>query len=264
MKDYYAILGVSPSSSTETIRKAYRKKAKEAHPDSSGKSETDYFLAVKEAWEILSSKSSRELYDISWKASKAQQTSSWDYRTFLHQRKDNPENLARLICFDLLHDREDEAVDLHSSALESGFFSLKDHLDREDFMDYAFLLAEAYQERGAVVKAFRLFRGLADLEEEHPYFKHFYIEVLQKMESIVRRSLPDDKDNRLRMAFINNLLTLSYPAKEEARLRKLLSELLSAAGRNKEAFAELNKAYRLCPNLPGLSETIKILGEMGF
>ena len=265
MKDYYAILGIRQDSGDDAIKKAYRAKAKEVHPDLTGEEGTARFLALKEAYEVLSSPATRESYDLTLRASKRSETvSNWDYRDFLHGRKDDPKSLARLICYDLLHDRDAEAVDLYDEAQMGGFFSLRRYLEREDFMDYAFLLAEAYLEREATVKAYRLLRGIAELEEEDPYFKHFYVEVLEKMASIVKQSLPDDTDNRLRMAFLTDLVKLSYKPREEARLRKLLSELLTAAGNHEAAAQEVYKAYALSPNLPGLRETVNVLRAMGF
>jgi curved DNA-binding protein CbpA len=220
---------------------------------------------LKEAYEVLFSKTTREAYDQTWRATrKTGKTSDWDYRDFLHGRKDDPESLARLICYDLLHDRDDEAVELYDEAQSGGFFSLRRYLEREDFMDYAFLLAEAYLEQDAVVKAYRLLRGIAELEEEDPYFKHFYVEVLERMAAIVRQSLPEDEDNRLRMAFITDLVKLSYHPREEARLRKLLSELLTAAGRHEAAAEEVFRAYALAPKIPGLEETVKTLRDLGL
>ena len=265
MKDYYAILGISPESGSETVKKAFRAKAKEVHPDTSGDEGTARFLALKEAYEVLSSPETRENYDLTYKATRRGGTvTDWDYRDFLHGRKDDPKSLARLICYDLLHDLDGEAVDLYDEAQVGGFFSLRRYLDREDFMDYAFLLAEAYQEREALVKAYRLLRGIAELEEEDPYFKHFYVEVLEKMAQIVRNQLPEDPDNRLRIAFLSDLVKLTYPPREEARLRKLLSELLTANGRYEAAAREVFRAFDLSPNLPGLRETVKVLREMGY
>ncbi|RKX85429.1 MAG: hypothetical protein DRP70_11705 [Spirochaetes bacterium] len=265
LKDYYTILGLKPESGRTEIRRAYRGKAKEVHPDLSGDEGTARFLALKEAYEVLSSKTTREAYDQTWRASRKRGTvTDWDYRDLLSGKKDDPESLARLICYDLLHDLDAEAVELYDEAQTGGFFSLRRYLDREDFMDYAFMLAEAYLEQEALVKAYRLFRGIAELEEEDPYFKHFYVEVLDRMAAIVRHSLPNDQDNRLRMAFLSDLVKLSYHPREEARLRKLLSELLAAEGRDEDAAREIFRAYDLAPKLPGLEETVKTLKNLGM
>lgn len=265
MKDYYRILGLKPGCSRNEVRRSYRAKAKEAHPDLSGEESTSRFLILKEAYEVLSGKATREAYDLTWHASRKKgKVTDWDYRDFLHGRKDDPESLAKLICYDLLHDLDDEALELYDEAQGGGVFSLRRYLDREDFMDYAFMLAEAYLEQDALVKAYRLFRGIAELEEEDPYFKHFYVEVLDRMAAIVRHSLPEDPDNRLRMAFITDLLKLSYHPREEARLRKLLSELLSADGRDEDAAREIFRAYELAPKLPGLETTVKTLRNLGL
>ena len=268
MKDYYRILGLKSSCSAKEIKKAYRIKAKEYHPDLTGEEETAHFLSLKEAYEVLSSKKTRRSYDETYRAAKYAEESGeapeWSYRDFLKENRDDPENLAKLICYDLLHDMDQEAVKLYDEVSGGGFFSLRRYLSREDFMDYAFLLAEAYLNENAVVKAYRLLRGIAELEEEDPYFKHFYVEVLEKLFSIVKHPLPEDPDNKLRMAFISDLLNLSYSSKEEARLRKLLSELLSASGNYQAAAEEIFKAYRLSPAIPGLKETVETLKKMGF
>ncbi len=265
MKDYYAILGLSPTCKKAEIRKAYRKQAKNFHPDRIGDEGTRKFLSLKEAYEILISSTARASYDAARKsAAQFEKNSGWNYRDALLQNKDDPVSQAKLICFDLLHDREEDAVNLHDRVRAHGFFSLRAHLSKEDFMDYGFLLAEAYIRCNAVVKAFRLLWNLADLEEENPYFRHFYVEILNHLAAIVRHPLPDDADNKLRMIFINKLLRLSYPAREEAYLRKLLSEILSTLERYAEAAREVFRAYELAPNLAGLRETVNALKGMGY
>lgn len=265
MKDYYNILGLCPNCSKAEIHRSYRLKAKEVHPDLCNNDQTAKFLALKEAYEVLSNQITRDAYNQSRRSS--QKTSSkwdWDYRSFLNARKDNPESLARLICFDLLHDEGTQAVKLFEEAQSSGCFSLLQHIGREDFMDYAFLLAEVYLEQNSFVKAYRLLRGIAQLEEERPYFRHFFVEVLERMSSIVKHQLPGDQDNHLRITFLNDMIHLSYPPKEAARLRKLLSELLLSIGRYQEAAKKLFEAHELSPRLPGLEEAIANLEELGY
>lgn len=60
-RDHYATLGVAKDADTETIKQAYRKKAKEAHPDTGGGHEE--FLELQLAWHTLGDQESREHYD---------------------------------------------------------------------------------------------------------------------------------------------------------------------------------------------------------
>ena len=61
-KNYYAILGVLPSATSEDIRGAYRKRAKELHPDHFGENSRP-FLEVQEAYNVLGDPGHRRNYD---------------------------------------------------------------------------------------------------------------------------------------------------------------------------------------------------------
>lgn len=64
-KDYYAMLGVTKDSDAAAIKKAYRKLAREFHPDTSkgDKKDESRFKEISEAYEILSDPKSRVEYD---------------------------------------------------------------------------------------------------------------------------------------------------------------------------------------------------------
>lgn len=65
MKDLYKILGVSEGADEATIKKAYRKLAKENHPDATGgdKKKTERFKEITEAYDVLSNKEKRAAYN---------------------------------------------------------------------------------------------------------------------------------------------------------------------------------------------------------
>lgn len=79
--DYYNVLGVSPTASNADIKTAYRKLAKENHPDRGGDSEK--FKQINEAYDTLKDSTKRAAYD-------HVQTRSQSNR-FYNQSQDNAE-----------------------------------------------------------------------------------------------------------------------------------------------------------------------------
>jgi DnaJ-class molecular chaperone len=65
MKDLYAILGVPETADADIIKKAYRKLAKQNHPDATGgdKKKTERFKEVGDAYAVLSDVKKRQEYD---------------------------------------------------------------------------------------------------------------------------------------------------------------------------------------------------------
>lgn len=65
MKDLYAILGVPENADADTIKKAYRKLAKQNHPDVTGgdKKKTERFKEIGDAYAVLSDAKKRQEYD---------------------------------------------------------------------------------------------------------------------------------------------------------------------------------------------------------
>ena len=71
MKDHYDVIGIGPDASEAEIRKAFRKSAKEAHPDLFPQDTFDLrrkrkkrFVQLIQAYEVLSDKERRRQYDL--------------------------------------------------------------------------------------------------------------------------------------------------------------------------------------------------------
>ena len=78
MKDYYAILGLSPDASLEAIKRAYRVRAREAHPDrfshkgdAAEDAATALMADLNEAYGVLSDPEQKQEYDLQLRAYRA-------------------------------------------------------------------------------------------------------------------------------------------------------------------------------------------------
>lgn len=63
-RDYYEVLGVAREATSDDIKKAFRRKAKECHPDTNPTPEADaMFKELGEAYDVLSDANKRQVYD---------------------------------------------------------------------------------------------------------------------------------------------------------------------------------------------------------
>jgi curved DNA-binding protein CbpA len=69
IRDYYSILGLRPDSSSEAIKKVYRKLAMQYHPDrNGGNPESEERLKeINEAYQILGDEEKRRRYDLRYR-----------------------------------------------------------------------------------------------------------------------------------------------------------------------------------------------------
>lgn len=246
MENCYKILGVHPAASAAEIKRAYRKKAKEFHPDTAdaailSKEQAEAFHRLVRAYEILSDFQRRTVFDLSWfNRHKVERSrgNSFDYRQWLLERQDS-ESRAKLIFFDLLHGREDEAVaEFIRMNTESPGFSLVDWFTREDFMDYGFILCEELVLRSCFYEASLLITRIIAMEQSYSYFRHFFPEVLVLARNLWLNQLEGTVSDELALDAWESALELNLSFKDDAAL------LVRMAG----AYFRMGDAYtaRVC------------------
>jgi curved DNA-binding protein CbpA len=259
--DYYEVLGVSPTCSREEIKKAFRKKAKELHPDVSadGGNTIGQMQLVLKAYETLGNPSRRAEYDRLHATRRRHD--DFDYRSYLKARTDDPESQSKLVFFDLLHRHEDDAVTLYDylCATEEGF-KLAENLDREDFMDCAFLLAEEYDARGEYLKSFHLLSTLVTYERERPYFKHFFTEVRERLRALTCVHMPGKVPDEHIVSCLEQLVTLDLSRKDSAYYLKKIAEFHTRHNRHKLAAICLKKGLELDRKLAGVRKLKEQIG----
>jgi len=228
MNNYYELLGVRHDASAAEIKKAFREKAKQLHPDiaGSGGEAESRMRKLLTAYETLSNGQRRYEYDRAY--SRFIKVSAFDYRSWLRERVD-PASQAKLVFFDLLHLEEDEAIALWRK--NGGInFPMEQYLGREDWMDCAFILAEELDRRGDQYEAFRLLVYIVSEERRLPYFRHFTEEIEKLVREIVRLRLRPQVDDETWVECMETLLTLGFPARDERFWMRSLAQALSALG----------------------------------
>jgi len=257
VENYYQILGLEQSASDEQIKRAFRDRAKKVHPDIAGEAGKHEMQKLLTAYETLSNQERRAEYDRAY--TRFSKHYDFDYRTFLKERKDDPESQAKLIFFDLLHLEEDEALQVWHD-LGGLDFPLDAYLDREDWMDCSFILAEEMDKRGQFYEAFILLTDIIREERRKPYFRHFMEEVDIFLKNLVRNKLIHAVDDELLVECMEELLDLGYSRKDEARWLRTMAEALVRLGLLQEARGALQGALQRDPQLPQVVQLKRRLG----
>ncbi len=263
MVNYYSALQVSPSSTIQEIREAYRRKVKEVHPDlhNGTPQSVEQMKHLIQAWEVLRDPRRREDYDRRFfGAAKQESFYTFNYPEFLREQNDS-EAHAKLIFYDLLHDNPDEALSLYDAMYASGGPELVRYLGREDFMDCAFLLAEEYTRREEYPKAVALFGAIIRFEQQKPYFRHFMAEVYDRLRDVVSQRMFFHSPRTEFSSGLREILTWELPERELAVYAKRLAEVFLEQGNRRKAAFYFHRALSYDEKVGG---TKKLREELGF
>jgi curved DNA-binding protein CbpA len=258
MDNYYTLLGLDKNADSGEIKKAFRRQAKRLHPDIAGKRAEGEMRRLLAAYQVLSDRERRFEYDRVYARFMGKHV--FDYRTFLRERPEDPGSQAKLIFFQLLHLEDDDALEVWTE--RGGLsFPLEKHLDREDWMDCAFLLAEKLEKQGRIYEAFVLLVRITAEERRRPYFRHFMEDVELLLKELVRLKLKAAVSMERYVECLESLLGLGFAPKDESRWLCSIAETLLGLGERHNAAAVFREAVRRDPALPGAGRLRRKLGS---
>jgi tetratricopeptide (TPR) repeat protein len=247
MDNYYSLLGVTQNASFSDIKRAFREKAKLLHPDIAGARAEEGMRKLLAAYRVLSDRDRRFEYDRA--CFRFVKNPGFDYRAWLRGQEDDPAIRAKLVFFELLHLEEEEALRIWRKG--GGIhFPLEKYLDREDFLDCLYLLAEELDRRGNCFEAFTLLARLVREERRLPYFRHFMDDIETFLRELVRLRLKSQVDEETWLECLETLLSLEFPSRDQARWMRSMAETLLAMGEARQAEAVIREALRRDPALP--------------
>jgi curved DNA-binding protein CbpA len=246
VENHYATLGVGPEAGPDEIKRAFREKAKLLHPDIAGENAESgqKMRKLLGAYKLLLDAERRLEYDRIFR--RLFSRTEFNYRAFLQREDAGPEDTAKLIFYELLQFEDDRAIEIWLR--EGGVdFPLERYLDREDWMDCAFMLAEELSHRRHYHDAFVLAYAILREERRLPYFRHFTVELETFIKELVRLHLRQAVDGPVWIECLKLMLTLGFPSKDEVRYLLALSAAFDEAGEGEAAAQALREARRRNP-----------------
>jgi tetratricopeptide (TPR) repeat protein len=260
--NYYEVLGLEPTCTAGDIKRSFRRKAKELHPDirsSSREGSEERMRDLLDAYETLINPEKRSDYDrvFALHFSKPK----FDYRQYLKGRPEDLYSQSRLIFYDLLNSDCEEALELYdelSSSRED--FSLEFYLGHEDYMDCLFLMAEALEKKGEFVRSCELYKHICLLEMKQPYFHHFMDEVVERLRSITCFKMMTSLPPHAVIRYIKDMIRFNFSRKDNAFFYKKIAEIYCSLGRKDLALEYLNKGLELDHKLPGVKKLKEKIG----
>ena len=222
MNNYYDLLGISQGASGTEIKKAFREKAKQIHPDIAGSSQSGQMRKLISAYEVLSSPERRFEYDKAY--SRFIKKCGFNYRVWLNEQ-DDPESQAKLIFYELLHLEEESAIDIwrKNGGLD---FRMEKFMDREDWMDCQYILAEELDKKGFSFEAFKLLAAILSEERRRTYFKLFTAEIENYLKTLVKNRLRHQVEDEIWLDCLETMMQLGFSAKDEKFFMRSMADTI--------------------------------------
>jgi curved DNA-binding protein CbpA len=221
VNNHYDLLGIKQEASAVEIKKAFREKAKKLHPDIAGSTASEAMRKLIGAYEVLSNAERRFEYDKAY--NRFVKKSGFNYRIWLTEQ-DDPVSQAKLIFFELLHLEEERAISIWRK--NGGLnFPIEKYMEREDWMDCLYILAEELDKRSFSLEAFKILTGLITEERRRPYFKLFTVEIENYLKSLVKFRLKRQVDKETWGDCMEIMIDLGFPVWNKTYRKRSLAKV---------------------------------------
>ena len=261
LSTFYDFLGIRTDASPREIKSAFRKKAKVFHPDMA-RSDDRSMRFLLDAYRTLSDPQLRREYDrkIRRLRVRSQDFPAFEYHSWLLERREDPQYRAKLVMYDILHDRDAEALEYYESIAGDERTRLVRYFERAEAMDAEFCIAELYEKRGEWRKAYEVYLRLLAMEREKPAFGYFFDVVVLQFRRLVLEGIPVLDDAEEYLEILDEAVRIAVEPSDSARFLRKKAETLLKAGKRDAARAVLLEAEVLAPRLPGIKPLLRRLG----
>ena len=268
--DYYETLKVKRNATSLEIKSAFRRLAKQFHPDKNPGNEQQaekQFRYICKAYETLIDEKKRSVYDYDLRQYKGQSKSRNTYKENLRKRAkpNHTSALCQLMLEELMSNNLRAAVQIYEQLRTRIInFELALYMNYADSRDCEFLLAEAYQVLGGYKQSAKLYEQVIEKEKQHPHFRHFIKEVKTRLKKVYYYGLAKPASAEESTIYLQKILGLGLSKRDIAWVYKKLAESYYEAENLQMARENLEKAFKISPNLTGAKKICEKLGVEYF
>ena len=259
--DYYAVLELPVGASPERIRKQFRRRLLELHPDKAAEPRHPRLLEqLLRAFEVLGNKALRRKYD---RHLETRQRVLESRRSRLPHVLDSerPADRARAVLYLLTQQRAKEAVARLDELEAPAIPFLATHLDTGEFIDAAFLIGEYFEGRGLLVPALEWYQEILSRERRRKRHRPCHGETLERAKRVLIHGLTTDADPRVALTYLRRAERLGLERGEEVELLKRRAQCYLELDMRHEAARNVRLARQLQPGCKGMRRLEKQLAE---
>ncbi|MCA8959572.1 MAG: J domain-containing protein [Planctomycetes bacterium] len=248
--DHYSILEVEANASAQVVRRAFRRRLLQLHPDKSA-TQTDPALldAVMHAFEILSDARRREEYD---RQRAIRERTLAPLETLPHVTESGrPIDRARAIFFFLISERPAEALARMELLEEPPIVFLTRYLEEDELIDAAFLIAEVREKEGAYFAALRWYQEILRLESRRRRHRPCFEETRERTKRILIQRITSEADPRTTLEYLRRAEQIGLERLEQGEVAKRRAEAYLELDMKAEAGRQLRIALDTSSQIKG-------------